>query len=182
MSRRRHSRLGLRTLQSSSKVYISAILRLTNIQAFYNDTDKAQGFCGYDPDSDRVIIGIRGSVNTANYLNDLDYFKTKYDRCGGCGVHGGFYDTYQNLANNLLGCAYTLHSQYPSAKIWITGHSLGAAQATFAALEIKHLIGEIGALYNYGTPRIGDEAFANYVERELKGLFLARVVRDRDTF
>lgn len=100
---------------------------MQHIQAFYNDTDKAQGYCGYDPSQNKVIIAIRGSVNAANYLNDLDYAKVKYDRCGGCGVHKGFYETYQNLANNLLGCAYTLNSMYPSAEIWITGHSLGAA-------------------------------------------------------
>jgi len=44
------------------------------------------------------------------------------------------------------------------------------------------LIGAIGGLYNYGTPRIGNEAFANFVEKELAGLFLARIVRDKDTF
>lgn len=76
-----------------------------------------------------------------NLSLDLNYFKTDYPRCKDCAIHRGFYETYENLANNLLACAYTLHSDYPEAEILVTGHSLGAAQAALAALEIKQLVG-----------------------------------------
>lgn len=46
----------------------------------------------------------------------------------------------------------------------MTGHSLGAAEATFAALDIKRTIGRVDIFYNYGTPRIGNDKFADYVE------------------
>ena len=57
-------------------------------------------------------------------------------RCSGCKVHRGFHNVYEDIANNLLACAYTLKSNHPSAKITVTGHSLGAAVSTFAAIEI----------------------------------------------
>jgi hypothetical protein len=48
-------------------------------------------------------------------------------RCSGCKVHEGFHRVYEDLANNLLACAYTLKSNHPTAKTIVTGHSLGAA-------------------------------------------------------
>ena len=90
-----------------------------------------------------------------------------YPRCEKCRVHNGFYKTYLNLANNLLACAYTLHNDFPDAPIWVTGHSLGAAQAVLAALEIKALLGveTFGGFIIYGTPRMGNEEFRDHVEQ-----------------
>ena len=64
-----------------------------------------------------------------NHIKDLNYFKMDYPNpnCIECGVHNQFYKTYLNLANNLLACAYKIHSEVPDAPVWVTGHSLGAA-------------------------------------------------------
>ncbi len=40
--------------------------------------------------------------------------------------------------------------------VWFTGHSLGAALATLAA----HRYGSAAGLYTFGSPRVGDRAFA----------------------
>ncbi len=40
-------------------------------------------------------------------------------------------------------------------KIWLCGHSLGAALATLAADRF----GAVGGLYTFGSPRVGDESF-----------------------
>jgi triacylglycerol lipase len=44
----------------------------------------------------------------------------------------------------------------PNRKVWFTGHSLGAALATLAAQSY----GTPQGLYTFGSPMIGDEAFA----------------------
>jgi predicted lipase len=44
----------------------------------------------------------------------------------------------------------------------LTGHSLGAATATIAAVELV-LKGYAVYLYNYGSPRVGNQYFSDYV-------------------
>lgn len=81
------------------------------------------------------ILQIGKLVQHSMLISDFDIIKTDYD-CAGCKVHKGFHDVYEDLANNLFACAYTLTSNHPDAKLLITGHSLGAAIGSFAALEI----------------------------------------------
>ncbi|KAI5068140.1 hypothetical protein GOP47_0016485 [Adiantum capillus-veneris] len=61
----------------------------------------------------------------------------------------------------------------PRAKLYITGHSLGAALATvFTALlqiEENDLCSKHGATFTFGQPRVGDLKFASYVEKKLCG-------------
>lgn len=44
------------------------------------------------------------------------------------------------------------------------GHSLGAAIASFAAIEITHHVKNVDLFYIYGAPRIGNKQYAAYVE------------------
>lgn len=66
----------------------------------------------------------------------------------------------------------------PSRTVWYTGHSLGAALATLAAAQG----GRVDGLYTFGSPRVGDAAFAGTLERRLAGLGLEhyRFVNGRD--
>ena len=47
----------------------------------------------------------------------------------------------------------------------MTGHSLGAAIATFAALDIKEQLNPTNRFdfYTFGSPRTGDETFTDYI-------------------
>ena len=69
-------------------------------------------------------------------------------------------------------------SNLPSRTIWFTGHSLGAALATLAAVRSERLDG----LYTFGSPRVGDEGFARAFSRHLsdKGVEYFRFVNNRD--
>ena len=59
----------------------------------------------------------------------------------------------------------------PRAKLYVTGHSLGGALAAlFTAFRLFENNGEderLGAVFTFGQPRVGDTAFANYMETVL---------------
>jgi len=59
-------------------------------------------------------------------------------------------------------CA-NLIAKYPDAKVVVTGHSLGAAMAALAALDIHPSI-HIDIYYNFGQPRVGDFNWSAYFD------------------
>jgi putative lipase involved disintegration of autophagic bodies len=72
-----------------------------------------------------------------NYLNDLDYTFTNYPQCSGCKVQAGFYRTYLAIKAATFDCLTYMKATYPNGKLVVTGHSLGAAMAGYAALEMN---------------------------------------------
>jgi hypothetical protein len=58
-------------------------------------------------------------------------------------------------------------NKYSTAAIYVTGHSLGGALATLAALDIKATFGKLSEFYSYGEPRVGNAAFATYFASQM---------------
>jgi hypothetical protein len=82
---------------------------------------------------------------------DVDIWLTDWQQGGK--VHRGFKNALEEVWTDLY--AYIQPLQEKGCKIWFTGHSLGAALATLAADRYPHAQG----LYNYGSPRVGDDKF-----------------------
>jgi pimeloyl-ACP methyl ester carboxylesterase len=87
----------------------------------------------------------------ADWLADLDFLPEPWDQGGN--VHRGFKNALQEVWPDLED--YISNLQKNNRKIWITGHSLGAALATLAADRY----GNIQGIYTYGSPRVGDRDF-----------------------
>jgi len=73
----------------------------------------------------------------ANYIEDADFRKTAYNQpgCGDCEVHQGFLVTYQSIKDEVLTYVHSLHAKYTTARIVVTGHSLGAAESMLGAVD-----------------------------------------------
>lgn len=64
----------------------------------------------------------------------------------------------------------SLLSVHQGAPIYVVGHSMGAAVATLCALDLLftfQLDAHRVRLYTYGSPRVGNDAFAAFVARTL---------------
>jgi len=84
--------------------------------------------------------------------------------CSGCKLHSGFYNAFREAFPSILASVTSLHAQYPSYKLVVTGHSLGGALATITATEFRRL-GYTTELYTYGAPRIGNNKFSTFVSQ-----------------
>lgn len=99
-------------------------------------------------------------------------------------VHRGFKNAFAKVSAELLPHLRELAARKPSRKVWITGHSLGAALASLAGLVCAEDRGvEVGGLYTFGSPLVGDRTFANRLSAALAGRFQIeyyRFVNNRD--
>ncbi len=106
-----------------------------------------------------IIIAFRGTSSTTNWISDTiaSQMRFKYIK-EDCLTHRGFTDIYASARNGIIS---TLASLSPDKTLYITGHSLGAALATLCAIDIAaNTAYSSPNLYTFGSPRVGDPAFA----------------------
>ncbi|MBV9387732.1 MAG: hypothetical protein JOZ78_15025 [Chroococcidiopsidaceae cyanobacterium CP_BM_ER_R8_30] len=111
------------------------------------------------------IIVFRGTQTQTEWLNNFTALQKNYtDPVSGRylgKVHRGFINNYLEIVKPLpRDIARQLD---PSVPCYITGHSLGAALATLAALDLALNIPQLHPqlhLYTYASPRVGDPTFA----------------------
>ncbi|KAJ3355057.1 hypothetical protein GGF32_002200 [Allomyces javanicus] len=140
------------------------------------------GYVAYNASRNTVMVAFRGSSNVANWIDNLEFGKITYPFTVPATfkskpkVHKGFVDAYNEVRPSLLQALATAKSRYPTAKITITGHSLGGAIATLAAADLA-ASGVVAAsrvkLTVFNSPRVGTSEFSDLVG----SLNLARVAR-----
>lgn len=82
--------------------------------------------------------------------------------CESCFVHAGFATGWSEQRTAVVGAVTSAFAANPDYSIVVTGHSLGAAIATLAAAELRTLSFGVDT-YTFGSPRVGNEAFADFV-------------------
>jgi hypothetical protein len=125
------------------------------------------GFALKDAGAGNNVIALRGTRDTQEWLEDALSFQVPVPLAWFNGegklqlakAHFGFLLVYAFLAEQVNAAAKQFASASP---VVVTGHSLGAAEATLAALASQLLGYGSGqtSLYNYASPRVGDPVFA----------------------
>ena len=137
------------------------------------------GYIGYQPITQSIAVAFRGSESVSNWLSDLDAVLTEYPNCQGCEVHKGFYAAEQAVISQVKDEVVRLLSKYPNYQVLVTGHSLGAALATLTASDLRLEGIDNVRMFNYGSPRVGNTAFANFYS-SLLGNRSNRVTHHKD--
>ncbi|KFY46910.1 hypothetical protein V495_02178 [Pseudogymnoascus sp. VKM F-4514 (FW-929)] len=121
------------------------------------------GFVAIDDVRREIVLAIRGSTNIRNFIFDFQFLLADCDVTDGAAVHSGFLSAWNEISDRArkgVESALAAHSGY---RFVIAGHSLGAGVATVAASYLRR-DGYAGTdLYTYGSPRVGNAAFANFV-------------------
>lgn len=128
------------------------------------------------------IIVFRGTQRTIEWVLNINaVYATKeskvFSKSYGT-IHPGFSTIYSNIATQTLEIAKKLN---PSVPCYVSGHSLGAAIATLAAIDIAVNVPRLKKqvqLYTYASPRVGDPVFAREHNRSIPNSY--RVVNLAD--
>jgi pimeloyl-ACP methyl ester carboxylesterase len=102
------------------------------------------------------VLAFRGTEPTdiGDWMTDMDIRMVK-DPFGM--VHQGFQEAYEIVEDEVR----EVINDMPGENLYITGHSLGGALATVAAAHLPPR----WSVYNFGSPRVGDEDYAGNVSK-----------------
>ncbi|MDF2921858.1 MAG: lipase [Paenibacillaceae bacterium] len=117
-----------------------------------------------------IVIAFRGTSSRNDWISDAmaAQIKFKYVR-GTCLVHRGFANIY---ASARKGIHSALAKLPPDKSLTVTGHSLGAALATLCALDLAvNTPSRSPKLFTYGSPRVGDPAFARVFSQNVSSSY-----------
>ena len=136
------------------------------------ETD-TQAFLAVKEDSSYAVLAFRGT-EVSKMTDILTDAKASMAKTIEGKVHAGFRTAYQSVESAIVKSVAKLGG----IPLYITGHSLGAALATYATqcLEQNPVFrDQIAACYTYGSPRVGNSEF----DREFKSV-IYRVVNTTD--
>lgn len=138
------------------------------------DTDDTQVFILAN--SDRVIISFRGTEKgkVKDWQTDLN---TQLIKAPFGYVHRGFKESFDHVWGSML--TFIRNNSSSDTPIWITGHSLGGALATVASMYMLLANRNIHGIYTFGSPRVGDETFGDYLDSQIKDIHF-RFVNNED--
>ncbi|KAA6459209.1 lipase family protein [Acidobacteria bacterium AB60] len=129
-----------------------------------------------DADPLDVVIAIRGTEGVWEWLQDFKFLPRPFPRVQGSGLtEDGFTDMYLSFSltpgpsGTFMDDVVALLAA--SAKITISGHSLGAALATLLALDMAVNTRFPVTLYTLASPRVGDLSFHNLFNHVVQDAF-----------
>ncbi|QRD81528.1 putative lipase precursor [Aspergillus flavus] len=151
--------------------------------AEFNEED-IRGFVAVDDTHRLLIVSFRGSNSVRNWIKNFQFWKIDepgprgfWDKLFGsdkpqsgndicsCGIHSGFYRSWQLLKPDVMDALTRAREAHNDYHVVVTGHSLGAAIATIAGAYLRTM--QIPCdIYSYGSPRVGDARFAEFVSAQ----------------
>jgi len=148
----------------------------TLVQVLGSPNYRELGFIAFS--RTRIVIAFRGTGDWRDLLKDIELIQTSYPYASDSGrTHKGFTELY---AASVRSQVLRVLKKLPlTKKLYITGHSLGGALATLCALDVAvNTKFKRPRVVTFGSPRVGDESFANTFNRKVFHSF--RVVNGGD--
>ncbi|KAK0215107.1 Alpha/Beta hydrolase protein [Armillaria fumosa] len=144
----------------------------------------------HDKSTNSIVVAHQGTdpKNILSVLNDAEFFLTPIDTesfPSAAGkdikVHSGFLETFSRTSSTVLSSVQSALTSTGAQSVVVTGHSLGAALATLDALMFRDALTNISIqTTTFGSPRVGDQAFANFVDSSLSNEGFARITNKAD--
>lgn len=146
------------------------LTRYKNYRVYINEINEIKYFVLYDDIKKEQYISIRGTSNSHNALQDINFLKDKSYRLG-IELHTGFHRSAEMIADDLLS------RLDKTCTTWVTGHSLGGGVALNVAWYLDHSGHTIAECITFGQPKITDSHGIRKMRGKIK---LTRVVNETD--
>lgn len=137
---------------------------------YINEINKIKYVVLRDDTRKTYYVSIRGTNNSHNASQDIDFFKDKSFRLG-INIHTGFHRTSEIIADDLL---YRLDKTYT---VTVTGHSLGGACALVVSWYLDYSGYIVNECITFGQPKVTDTDGTRKMRGKIK---LTRVVNETD--
>ncbi|EGF77492.1 hypothetical protein BATDEDRAFT_91713 [Batrachochytrium dendrobatidis JAM81] len=189
--------------QWSCDTYCASASSNTQVVEVFGDGESGVGFLGVQSSAKIIVAAFRGSNDAGDWSINLNFILkpaawlstawgssssvrfmngSNFQAPNNAKVHAGFQNSYMVAREEVLTVIQQTVAKYPDYQIIFTGHSLGAAVASLAAVDYidkNPSDSSKVSLYTYGSPRIGNKAFADwYSTIPFRGLF--RITRTKD--
>ncbi|KAH9106354.1 hypothetical protein AeMF1_018016 [Aphanomyces euteiches] len=132
----------------------------------------------------RLIFSFRGTSSKENVKTDMNFALQEIKWLTNHGhkyyAHKGFLSAYETVRDQCHAIFESFHSENLPADsyVYCTGHSLGGALATLAAIDFKCTLHKPTILYNFGSPRVGTHSFHHLYKEHVPLAF--RLVNEGD--
>ena len=157
------------TIRNTLPRFVEASL-LTYTKIYIHEINKIQYMLITSDDAKEYIISVRGTNNIKNAFLDLKFFKDKSKRLM-CKVHKGFHSVAEDIFSDLRP-----RMSNPEYSIYVTGHSLGGAEALLIGAYCDHAKMNLKKIITFGQPKVFDSVGVE----KWKHLPLTRVVNETD--
>lgn len=168
----------------------SKVPKPEKVSPFLDEASSTFGFVAVPAEKSLgdLVVAFRGSMDLENWIEDLSANLTVWPNTTGIGakaaigdpctntdericVHRGFFFTYLKVKDKIL--QLLAAASLPStAKVFITGHSLGGGLAQIAALDIQQIFPSLEvSTYSFGTPRTGNQKWSEFFGSVIRGDF-----------
>ena len=114
-------------------------------------------------DAGDIIVAFKGSSSARDFLEDVKFGLRNFGYSQAAQspkVHRGFLEDFAAIEIAVVSQVKTYLSLNPAAKIFVTGHSLGGAEAILCAYELARLGLPLAGVFTFGQPRVGNKTFA----------------------
>lgn len=157
----------------------------TLVTEFSDTNTDTQGFIARDDTREEIVVALRGSSSAEDFLTDVelvleDFVVTGTSPPDGTTAHTGFLNAWNAVVDTVLSEVTTQLSENPGYTIVTSGHSLGGALSSLAAITLQqNFPSSTVRMYTYGQPRTGNDDYAFWVNDEM-GSNAFRVVHTTD--
>ncbi|KAL2887832.1 Lipase [Ceratocystis lukuohia] len=151
--------------------------KATILTAYTGEQTEVAVIIGVDPTRKEIVVSYRGSSNIRNWIVNLSFIMSACDLVDDCYAHDGFLWAWEETGPTVMATVAAAKAANPGYTVVATGHSLGAAVATIAVGHLR-AAGYPSDLYTYGSPRVGNPAFVQFITEQAGGEYRVTKLND----